>query len=124
MACTRPVGHDAQQCVPCLRDQLKVFNDFARDLPDLFDGAQLNQCPNDPPCDQDGSNDYEEWCGMCLLITDLKTKIAKLPVERPVFGTPVSKLTTDEQRWAEEFKQEGVVVVESSVIACIEAEDE
>jgi hypothetical protein len=41
-------------------------------LEKVFDGAQLNQCPNDPPCDQDDPLPMSDWCGVCLLITDIR----------------------------------------------------
>lgn len=52
-------------------------------LEDLCDGAQLNHCPNDPPCTEDDPLDLDDWCGVCLLVTDIRDLLTKRPTQEP-----------------------------------------
>jgi hypothetical protein len=47
----------------------------------LCDGAQLNYCPNDPACTEGEPLPHPDWCGVCLLVHDVRALVrAKDPV--------------------------------------------
>jgi hypothetical protein len=53
-------------------------------LATLCDCAQLNHCPNDPPCTEDDPLEVDDWCSLCLLVHDVR---AILNGHRPTQAT-------------------------------------
>jgi hypothetical protein len=62
-------------------------------IEDLCNAAQLNLCPNDPPCDQDEPLRHDEWCGVCLLVSDLR----KLMKERTPHPLPDATMQSESE---------------------------
>lgn len=50
---------------------------FMSRLEHLCDIAQLNHCPNDPPCSEDEPLESDDWCGVCLLVHDVRALLRR-----------------------------------------------
>lgn len=56
-------------------------------IEDLCEAAQANHCPNDPPCDQaEEPLDVYDWCGVCLLVADLRRLLGDNTRKHPLTG--------------------------------------
>jgi hypothetical protein len=74
----------ARTAVPALIAEVRRLQKIEARVLDLCDGAQLNQCPNSPPCtepDEGETMGHDMWCGVCLLVADLRAALAEAPRE-------------------------------------------
>lgn len=88
LQCTLPGMHEGEHTfavkagllaeLAALRKVADAARKLKTRLLDLCDGAQLNQCPNDPPCSEDEPLDTDEWCGVCLMVHDIKAALDEL----------------------------------------------